>query len=38
VGTGWATGIVVGGGLALAVILLLFAKGRIDRMKKAVRS
>lgn len=36
VGTGWATCIVAGGGLALAVILLLFAKGRIDRMKKAV--
>ncbi|WP_255326217.1 hypothetical protein [Sphingobium sp. EM0848] len=38
VGTGWATCIVVGGGLVLALILLLFAKGRIDRMKKAVRS
>lgn len=36
VGTGWATCIVAGGGLALAAILLLFAKGRIDRMKKAV--
>ena len=38
VGMGWAICIVVGGGLLPALILLLFAKGRIDRMKKAVKS
>ncbi|WP_240334283.1 hypothetical protein [Sphingobium estronivorans] len=38
VGTGWATCIVFGGGVILALILLLLARGRIDRMKKAVTS
>ncbi|AEG48244.1 hypothetical protein Sphch_0549 [Sphingobium chlorophenolicum L-1] len=37
-GTGWATGAVFGGTLIVALLLLLIAKGRIDRMKKAVRA
>ncbi|WP_369805919.1 phage holin family protein [Sphingobium sp. 15-1] len=37
-GTGWATGAVFGGALIVALLLLLIAKGRIDRMKKAVRA
>lgn len=37
VGPGWATGAVFGGALVIALLLLLVAKGRIDRMKKAVK-
>ncbi|WP_313808690.1 phage holin family protein [Sphingobium sp.] len=37
-GTGWATGAVVGGGLLIASILLLIAKSRIGRMMKAAKS
>jgi len=37
VGPGWATGAVFGGALVIALILLLFAKGRIDRMRKAIK-
>jgi len=33
----WATLIVVGGALCVAVVLLLLAKGCISRMKKAIR-
>ena len=37
-GTGWATCAVFGGALIVALLSLLTAKGRIDRMKKAVKS
>jgi hypothetical protein len=37
-GAGWATIAVAGGSLLVAVILLLFAKGQIGQMRKAVKS
>lgn len=37
-GAGWATAAVVGGGLLIALILLLIARGRIGRMMKAAKS
>ncbi|UZW56541.1 phage holin family protein [Sphingobium sp. JS3065] len=37
-GTGWATGAVFGGALIIALLLLLIARGRIDRMKKALKA
>ena len=37
VGSGWATGAVFGGALVVSLLLLLIAKGRIDRMKKAMK-
>lgn len=37
-GAGWATIAVAGGSLLVAIILLLFAKGQIGQMRKAVKS
>lgn len=37
-GPGWATAIVFGSSLFIAAVLLLLAKSRITRMKKAVQS
>lgn len=37
-GAGWATLAVLGGGVIVTLILLLLAKGRIDRMKRAIQS
>lgn len=36
-GAGWATGLVFGSSLLVALVLLLLAKARIARMKKAIR-
>ena len=38
VGAGWATVIVFGSSLLAALLLLLLARSRISRMKKAVQS
>ncbi|BAI96279.1 MULTISPECIES: phage holin family protein [Sphingobium] len=37
VGPGWAAAAVFGGALVVALLLLLVAKGRIGRMRKAVK-
>lgn len=37
-GAGWATAAVAGGSAAVALILLLIAKGQIGQMKRAVKS
>ncbi|EZP72498.1 hypothetical protein BV96_01938 [Sphingomonas paucimobilis] len=38
IGPGWATAAVFGGSLIIALALLLIAKSRITRMRKALRS
>lgn len=37
-GAGWATAAIAGGSVAVALILLLIAKGQIGQMKRAVKS
>ncbi|WP_242123028.1 phage holin family protein [Sphingobium sp. Sx8-8] len=37
-GAGWATAAVAGGSLAIALLLLLIAKGQMSQIKRAVKS
>lgn len=37
-GAGWATVLVFGSGVLIALVLLLIAKSRVGRMKKAIKS